>query len=136
LACHLLGIRNTAMLQESTFFGPMFESFVVAEIAKLQVNRGGRVELYYFRDQQGLEVDFIVPYGPRKLALIEAKASRTLTPAMSRSVAQLAAAINGYETHAFVVHGGSERSVAGRALSPGVSGVTVQEMLTEILKRI
>lgn len=31
--------------------------FIAAEMAKAQVNVGGRRELYYFRDEQGLEVD-------------------------------------------------------------------------------
>ena len=30
-------------------------------MAKAQLNAGRRRELYYFRDQQGLEVDFVVP---------------------------------------------------------------------------
>ena len=105
---------------------------MAAEIAKQQVNRGRRVELYYFRDQQGLEVDFIVPQGARRLALIEAKASRTLSPAMAQSVTRLAASVKGYATEARVVHVGNDRSAAGRALSPGVSAVTLQELLADL----
>jgi hypothetical protein len=130
LACHLLGIDSAAALQKSTFHGPLFEGFVAAEIAKQQVNRGGRVELYYFRDQQGLEVDFVVPRGTGRLFLLEAKASRTATPAMARSLTRLATAIEKkYRTRALVIHPGTERSAAGRALSPGVSAMTVPELL-------
>jgi predicted AAA+ superfamily ATPase len=132
LACHLLGIDSAAALSRSTMYGPLFEGFVAAEIAKQQVNRGRRVELYYFRDQQGLEVDFVVPRGARRLALVEAKASRTLSPSMSRSVERLATSIKGYATAARVVHVGAERSAAGRALSPGVSAVTLQELLADL----
>jgi hypothetical protein len=132
LACHLLGVDSAAALHRSTMYGPLFEGFVAAEIAKQQVNRGRRVELYYFRDQQGLEVDFVVPRGPRRLALIEAKASQTPSPAMSRSVARLAASITGYATEARVVHVGGDRSAAGRALAPGVSAVTLRELLADL----
>lgn len=132
LACHLLGIGSAATLQKSTFLGPLFEGFVAAEIAKQQVNRGGRIELYYFRDQQGLEVDFIVPRGTGRLTLLEAKASRTVTPAMAQPVARLAASIKGYRTQSLVVHSGTERSSAGRALSPGVSAVTLHELLADL----
>lgn len=38
---------------------------------------------YYFRDQQGLEVDFVVPAGHQRLVLVEAKASRTVVPQMA-----------------------------------------------------
>jgi uncharacterized protein len=131
LACHLLGIGSMKALQESTFYGPIFEAFVAAEIAKQQVNRGDRPEIYYFRDQQGLEVDFVVPRGPGRLALIEAKATKTVTPAMAQPLVRLAASIDKYSTQSMVVHRGTEKSTAGRALSPGVSAITLPELLTE-----
>src|SRR5260370_17289814 len=60
LACYLLGITSEAELQRSPFLGQLFEGFVAAEILKSQVNHGGRKELYYFRDQHGLDVDFLL----------------------------------------------------------------------------
>jgi hypothetical protein len=104
---------------------------VAAELAKQQVNSGGRVELYYFRDQQGLEVDFIVPRGPRRLALIETKSTTTPTPAMARPLVQLAGATLPYACDAFVVHAGTA-SVAGRALAPGVAAATLPQLLDEL----
>ncbi len=41
---------------------------------------GRRREVYFFRDQRGLEVDFLVPMGGTRLALVEAKASATVRP--------------------------------------------------------
>lgn len=128
LICHLLGIQSLTALRASTFAGPVFEGFVASELAKWQVNRGGRIELYYFRDQQGLEVDFLLPQGPHQLALIEAKSSSTLTPAMARAVTQLASASKAYDVRGFVVQPG-DASAAGRALAPGVSAVTVAQLL-------
>jgi uncharacterized protein len=61
LACHLLGIESLAALRRSALYGCLFEGFVAAEIAKQQVNHGGRIQLYSFRDPQGLEVDLMVP---------------------------------------------------------------------------
>ena len=133
LACHLLGIRNSAELGRSPFHGALFEGFVAAELAKEQVNRGGRVELYYFRDQQGLEVDFVVPSRGGRLLLIEAKASRTVTPSMAQSLLRLAAAVERHEIDAFVVHGGTTGTGgAGRALAPGVAALTLPELLAEM----
>jgi hypothetical protein len=57
----LLGIETEGELDKSPFLGVLFEGFLAAEIVKAKVNAGRRLELYYFRDQQGLEVDFIVP---------------------------------------------------------------------------
>ena len=61
LACHLLGIETRPELERSPFLGAIFEGFVAGEIIKSQVHSGGRRQLFHFRDQQGLEVDFVVP---------------------------------------------------------------------------
>lgn len=134
IACHLLGIERAATLKTSPFRGPLFEGFVAAEIAKLQVNRGGRPEIYYFRDQQGLEVDFVVPHGPQRLALIEAKATRTPAPAMAQSLRRLADAVSGstIKTTCLLVHSGDTATAAGRALAPGVAAITLRGMLEEL----
>lgn len=78
LACHLLGIENRAELERSPFLGAVFEGFVASEIIKGQVNAGGRRQLFYFRDQQGLEVDFVVPGKQGGITLIEVKATRSV----------------------------------------------------------
>ena len=83
LACHLLGLDSERALRESPFLGSIFEGFVAAEIVKHQINSGREKALYYFRDQQGLEVDFLVPLGRGTLALLEAKATRTPMPDMA-----------------------------------------------------
>lgn len=132
LACHLLGLNGLAALKVSPLRGPIFEGFVASEIAKLQVNRGGRPEIYYFRDQQGLEVDFVVPIGARRLALIEAKATRTPTPAMAQSLRRLTTAITEHPTAAMLVYDGSDASAAGTALAPGVSAVVMHELLARL----
>ncbi|MFN7673104.1 MAG: ATP-binding protein, partial [Betaproteobacteria bacterium] len=77
LVCHLLGIRSSAELERSPFLGAIFEGAVASEIIKSQVNQGQRKALYYFRDQQGLEVDFIKLNDGGTATLIEAKATRS-----------------------------------------------------------
>lgn len=131
LACHLLGIATRAELEKSPFHGALFEGFVASELAKQQINRGGRIELYYFRDQQGLEVDFLVPHRSGHLFLIESKASRTVTPAMAQPLRRLSAAIERYRTASFVVHRGTAVGGVGRALVPGIAAVTLPELLAE-----
>jgi predicted AAA+ superfamily ATPase len=61
LACHPLGIDTDRELRKSPFAGALFEGFIASAIANAQVNSGRRRELYYFRDEQGLEVDFVIP---------------------------------------------------------------------------
>jgi len=133
LACHLLGIDSAALLSRSPFHGPLFEGFVASEIVKAQVNRGLRRELYYFRDQQGLEVDFVVPTGPGRLMLLEAKATRTPRPDMAGPLERLAKVVRRYRLEMAVVHlGGAD--AAGSTLRPGVRALSLDEVPT-LLRR-
>jgi predicted AAA+ superfamily ATPase len=128
LACHLLGIETERALAASPFLGPLFEGFVAAEIAKAQVSAGRRVELYHFRDQQGLEVDFVVPAGHRKLLLIEAKATRTLRPGDAAPLFRLGESAARHAITRLVVHRPAAGNVAGKALAPGVQARGVPEL--------
>jgi len=128
LACHLLGIESARALERSPFLGSIFEGFVASEIAKRQINRGGRPEIYYFRDHQGLEVDFVVPHRS-DLLLIEAKASRTPVPQMAESLSRLRAAITSLHTTAFLVHRTLPTSPGTSALRPGVRAVGLEQLL-------
>lgn len=131
LACHLLGIDSLAALRRSPFHGPLFESFVASEVVKQQINGGNRKEIYYFRDQQGLEVDFVVPQGSNRLTLIEAKATSTPTPSMTEPMRRLRASIEKYRVSALLVHQGGN-SIEHRAIAPGVSTVSLSQLLDEL----
>lgn len=80
LLCALLGLQTLADLERSPLVGSVFEAFVASEIIKSQVGHGRSPELFYFRDQQGLEVDFVVPLPRGRLGLFEVKWSKTPTP--------------------------------------------------------
>lgn len=140
LACHLLGIETSAELEKSPFLGALFEGFVAAEIAKAQVNAGRRRELYYFRDQQGLEVDFIVPGSGGAMRMLEVKATRTPTPAMAAPMLRLAEARRKHTRtrgviEMLVVHRPARVAVRSHALAPGVEALPWQEFVTARLVR-
>jgi hypothetical protein len=126
LLCHLLGIESEAALHRSPFAGPVFESFIASEILKHQLNAGRPKALYWFRDQQGLEVDFVVPLGERRLALIEAKATRTVRPQLAQPLQRLAPATAKYQTEAYVLHQAGRSGPATSALSEGVRALSPQ----------
>lgn len=124
LAASLLGIRDEAALADSPFRGPLFEGLVASEIAKHRLNRGRDRGLYYFRDRQGLEVDFVVDDGARRLLLLEAKATRTPMPDDARALARLIAAMGPrVESRAAVVHADTAERAAPAPLCPGVRAV-------------
>jgi len=133
LLCHLLGLESEAALARSPFLGPVFEGFVASELIKRQVNTGRRRELYYFRDQQGLEVDFLRPMGGRRLQLIEAKAARTVAPASAVPLERLGSTIpKTYVVEKRVVY---RRPLSGdpplSVLTPGVRAVGLEDLLEE-----
>jgi len=131
---YLLGIESEAMLNRSPFLEPLFETMVASEIAKVQISAGRPRALYFFRDQQGLEVDFVVPRGNRRLFLIEAKASRTVTPQMGAPLARLAQADSAYRIDSVVVHRSPKEPAGTRALRPGVRSSSLLELLTSLLE--
>ena len=123
MLCHLLGIESEQMLFNSPFFGPIFEGFIASEILKTQYNSGKRKELYFFRDQQGLEVDFLIPTGNKKMILLESKASRTITPQMAYPIKRLRGYISNYSVKSFLVHLPSGKQEITSALVPGVKAI-------------
>ena len=132
LACHLLGIENERQLSKSPFLGPLFEGFVASEIIKRQVNAGRRREIYHFRDHQGLKVDFVVPGRAGALSLIEAKASRTVRPAMAEGIVRLSRSIKRRRIRGVVVHRGESAGTESRALRVGVQALPLAEALQQL----
>jgi hypothetical protein len=132
VACHLLGVESERELSRSPFLGALFEGFVASEILKHQVGTGRSRQLYYFRDQQGLEIDFVVPGGHRRLVLVEAKASRTAVPQMGASLDRLAAAVKKYRTSRFLVYRPQGEAAHLSALRPGVQAGGLERLLSLI----
>lgn len=135
LACHLLGVETAADLARSPFRGALFEGFVAAEIAKKQLAAGLRREIWYFRDQQGLEVDFLVPGRGGSVALIECKAGRTVTPAMAVPMQRLAEAMGRARpgrVAMFLAHEAPAGGSRMQAVAPGVRALAWQTVLEEV----
>jgi uncharacterized protein len=132
LACYLLGITSEAELQRSPFLGQLYEGFVAAEILKSQVNQGGRKELYYFRDHQGLEVDFLLPRPNAGLWLIECKAGKTVRPAMAAPLLALRRTMEKRSTRLIVVYGKSRSAQATRAVARGVEAIELERFVASL----
>ena len=77
LLCYLLRIRAAQDLETHGSRGPVFETFVFAELAKSFLNHGREIDLYFWRTSGGREVDFLLQRGEELLA-IEAKSGQTV----------------------------------------------------------
>jgi predicted AAA+ superfamily ATPase len=134
MACYLLGIQTQAELERSPFLGAIFEGYVAAEILKSQINRGQRKELYCFRDQQGLEVDFLVPKPNAQFWMVEAKAGRTVQTAMANPLLALKKAAPERVSRALIVHRKARSQPEMTAVAPGVEALTAEQFSALIEK--
>jgi len=125
LACYLLGIASQNELERSPFLGPLFEGFVASEILKAQINQGMRRELYYFRDQQGLEVDLLVPQPNAGLWLVECKAGKTVFPSMAAPLLSLHRAFGKRARRMLIVHRAARSGPATTAIAKGVEALDI-----------
>ncbi len=128
LLCHLLGIRDRSMLRDSPFSGAVHEGFVASEIIKHRLNRGREKGLYYFRDRQGLEVDFLLDQGNGELALLEVKASRTAKPSDAGAMCSLMKNIKNRKVSAFLVHTGRGTSESPSFLRKEAKAIGMNEL--------
>jgi predicted AAA+ superfamily ATPase len=129
LLCHLLAIDGESVLQTSPFAGAVFESFVASELVKAQLGRGRGHELYWFRDQAGLEVDFVVPTAGGSLLLCEAKTTSTVLPADAKSMQRLRNAIGDRVGKCILVHRPGRTAPRTTVLAPGVEAHDVDGLL-------
>jgi len=117
LAAWLVGIRSADELLHYAQRGPLFETWVMAELLKGRLNAGEPPNIYFWRDRRGLEVDFLLERGERLLP-VEAKSGRTLGGDFFRGLSRFRELAAHAGEAGFVVHGGDrvERRRAGVAL--------------------
>jgi predicted AAA+ superfamily ATPase len=82
LACHLLGIRTTEQLFTSPLRGGLFESFIIAALVKNRLNRGRSPEIWFWRDNTGMEIDCLLE-GSQKAFAVEIKSGKTFIEDMT-----------------------------------------------------
>lgn len=76
LLCYLLGIELEKDFDRHPFKGAVFENYIVSETKKIIVHLGKNVQMFYYRDDAGVEVDLLMIYKDR-LGLVEVKLSHT-----------------------------------------------------------
>lgn len=77
IVCYLLGIRDNIQLQTHPLRAAIFEGMVVTELIKKRTNAGLPINLFYWRDKTGHEIDIIID-NSGKLLPIEIKSGKTI----------------------------------------------------------
>jgi len=77
LVCSLLGIRKKNDLDYHYLKGHIFETFIINEFLKGNLNNGDKYEIYYWRDNHQKEIDLILDIGNKNIG-IEIKSGKTI----------------------------------------------------------
>ena len=81
LACRLLGIQTKEQLFLNPMRGSLFEGFIISELIKNRLNKGLSPDLWFYRDNIGIEIDCLIEHGGTLKAL-EIKSGKTFTEDM------------------------------------------------------
>lgn len=134
LLCFLLNLDETTLLN-SPMLGAIWETFVFAEMRKLNEIGGRPFGLWYYRDLRGREVDFVMESGGR-LSLLECKWEEHPGQREARNLqrvnAEMEAATGPWRPGEHHVLG---RPAAVSSLAPGVSVVGVNDLPTILAGR-
>ena len=101
LVSYLAGVKTEELFCNGPLAGPIFENYIVSEIMKKEQHSGQPADLYYFRTQDGVEIDLIVDRKSSK-EWIEIKKNSTFRKRMIASVARL----KNLEDHGYLIYTG------------------------------
>jgi hypothetical protein len=107
LVCHLLGIQDPGQLSTHPLRGSIFENWVMAETLKMQMNRGERPTLSFWRTHDGQEVDLLRQRG-QEIDLIECKSGQTVQPGFIKPMIRVSRQWREESVKRWLVYGGSE----------------------------
>lgn len=107
LACALLNIKNEAEYQIHFAKGALFENFVINEVYKNHLNKGERVNIYFWRDQSGHEVDLVIDKGAN-IHPVEMKAGKTINTQFFKGLSFFNELSGTPASNGYLIYGGEE----------------------------
>ena len=102
--------------------GAFFENMVVMEAFKARYNSISEPKLYFYRDNNGLEVDLIFEKGQKELELFEIKSAYSVSKDFARNMDRFENLHPGYVIHKNVIY-------SGETLREPVNGVKYMNYL-------
>ncbi len=107
LLCHLLDLNEANQIEHYHARGSLFENMIAAELMKNRFNDFRPASIYFWRDSNGNEVDFLVREGGN-INLIEAKYSFTPTAQFFKGIRFVRASAPDSKGSNVVVYAGTE----------------------------
>ena len=108
VVCSLLGITSPSEVTTHQLYGSIFENMIMLELIKSRRNRGWADNIYFWREDRGLEVDAVLQYG-NYLRAVEIKAAKAIKSSLANGITQWKEAVkNNTDVRRFVIYGGEE----------------------------
>jgi uncharacterized protein len=109
--CQLLRIADPLTLQTHALRGAIFETWVVTEVIKHRYNQGLSADVYFWRDNHGVELDLVFEDAGR-LQAVEIKSGTTFSMDWLKTARRWTAMVGDDKSHGaaqpIVVYGGKE----------------------------
>ncbi len=129
LASSILGIKSEKQLITHFLYGALFENFVINEFYKHLYNNAVNLELYFWRDKNGKEIDLIIDNND-KIIPIEIKAGKTFNYDFLKNLLYWNKLTKNKKENNFVIYGGEKSYKTSNA------NIISWENLKEIFKNI
>lgn len=107
LVCFLLNIKTEEDLAIHPQKGAIFETFVFSEFSKFFYNNAQQPPLYFWRDVQGHEIDFIIEKSFQNIIACEVKMRKTITDDFFKEVREWMK-ISGQKESPYIAYIGDE----------------------------
>lgn len=121
LASALLGVQNSQQLDLHPFKGSLFENMVIVELLKNRFNQGKSNNLFFWRDNNGNEVDVILENGVQ-LFPIEIKSGQTIQDDYFKGIHYWNKILQ--QSNGYLIYGGKEFQMR----SNGIEVIPVNEI--------
>jgi len=108
LVCRLLGIENRTILDTHPLRGSLVENWVFTELIKAFFNNGKEPSIYFWRTQDGEEIDFIID-GSIETMLIEVKSGMSLHSDWIKPMKRWLERADIKKAIPYIIYGGTDR---------------------------
>jgi len=106
LVSSILGIKSEDQLLTHFLYGALFENFIINEFYKHLYNNSINIELYFWRDKNGKEIDLIIDNND-EIIPIEIKAGKTFSYDFLKNI-KYWNKISNNNSDTFVIYGGEK----------------------------
>jgi predicted AAA+ superfamily ATPase len=128
LVCWLLGIQTPEQIETHPLRGAIFETFVVAELIKSFLNRAKRPNFFFWRDNNGIEVDVLIEQGNRMIP-VEIKSGRTVNREFFSGLEKWTALAGDMAVHPTLIYGGAQEYLHKGIRVTGWQNPVIPEMI-------